>query len=227
MSEYDVAGVRAHFPALDEGAAHFDGPGGSQVPDVVAEAVAGTLRAAMANRGTVTRAERRADRIVVEARLAAADLLGAECIVFGRSMTQLTYDLSRALAKQWRQGDEIVVSRLDHDANIRPWLHAAQGRGVAVRWAEFDRHTGELPVEAIGIPTGLGVCGVAPVLHQDRLREITRPRCGGTSRRRVYRPAAACPGPASRCACPAPGRRSTGNTELPPACRSATRTLAT
>jgi cysteine desulfurase family protein (TIGR01976 family) len=151
MSEYDVAGVRAHFPALDEGAAHFDGPGGSQVPDVVADAVAGVLRSAVANRGTVTRAERRADRIVMEARLAAADLLGAECIVFGRSMTQLTYDLARALAKQWRRSDEIVVSRLDHDANIRPWLHAAQGRGVTVRWAEFDPHTGELPVEAVEI----------------------------------------------------------------------------
>lgn len=151
MSEYDVAWVRSRFPALDEGAAHFDGPGGSQVPDVVAEAVAGTLRSAVANRGHVTRAERRAERIVVEARLAAADLLGAECVVFGRSMTQLTYDMARALAKRWRAGDEIVVSRLDHDANIRPWLHAAQGRDVTVRWAEFDPNTGELPVEAVEI----------------------------------------------------------------------------
>ncbi|GAA3846134.1 cysteine desulfurase-like protein [Amycolatopsis tucumanensis] len=151
---YDVTAVRKHFPALDEGAAHFDGPGGSQVPDVVGEAVARTLCAAIANRGSVTAAERRADAIVAEARQAAADLLGAQPggVVFGRSMTQLTYDFSRALAKTWQPGDEVVVTRLDHDANIRPWVHAAEARGVAVRWADFDPATGELPVEAV---TGL------------------------------------------------------------------------
>ncbi|WP_435582110.1 cysteine desulfurase-like protein [Amycolatopsis thermoflava] len=151
---YDVTAVRKHFPALDEGAAHFDGPGGSQVPDVVGEAVARTLCAAIANRGSVTAAERRADAIVAEARQAAADLLGAQPggVVFGRSMTQLTYDFSRALAKTWQPGDEVVVTRLDHDANIRPWVQAAEARGVAVRWANFDPATGELPVGAV---TGL------------------------------------------------------------------------
>ncbi|MFD4252785.1 cysteine desulfurase-like protein [Amycolatopsis thermoflava] len=151
---YDVTAVRKHFPALDEGAAHFDGPGGSQVPDVVGEAVARTLCAAIANRGSVTAAERRADAIVAEARQAAADLLGAQPggVVFGRSMTQLTYDFSRALAKTWQPGDEVVVTRLDHDANIRPWVQAAEARGVAVRWADFDPATGELPVGAV---TGL------------------------------------------------------------------------
>lgn len=151
---YDVTAVRKHFPALDEGAAHFDGPGGSQVPDVVGEAVARTLCAAIANRGSVTAAERRADAIVAEARQAAADLLGAQPggVVFGRSMTQLTYDFSRALAKTWQPGDEVVVTRLDHDANIRPWVQAAEARGVAVRWADFDPANGELPVEAV---TGL------------------------------------------------------------------------
>ncbi len=151
---YDVTAVRKHFPALDEGTAHFDGPGGSQVPDVVGEAVARTLCAAIANRGSVTAAERRADAIVAEARRAAADLLGAQPggVVFGRSMTQLTYDFSRALAKTWQPGDEVVVTRLDHDANIRPWVQAAEARGVAVRWADFDPATGELPVGAV---TGL------------------------------------------------------------------------
>ncbi|MGH3470626.1 MAG: aminotransferase class V-fold PLP-dependent enzyme, partial [Nocardioidaceae bacterium] len=121
---YDVQAVRRQFPALAEGAAHFDGPGGSQVPQVVADAVAGTLVSAIANRGTVTAAERRADDVVVAARSAMADLLGADPggIVFGRSMTQLTYDFSRALAKAWGPGDEVVVSRLDHDANVRPWV---------------------------------------------------------------------------------------------------------
>jgi cysteine desulfurase family protein (TIGR01976 family) len=148
---YDVTAVRKHFPALDEGAAHFDGPGGSQVPDVVADALSSTMRAAIANRGTVTAAERRADGIVIEARRAAADLLGAESggIVFGRSMTQLTYDFSRTLAKGWGSGDEIVVTRLDHDANIRPWVQAAEARGVVVRWADFDPGTGDLAVEAV------------------------------------------------------------------------------
>jgi cysteine desulfurase family protein (TIGR01976 family) len=149
---YDVAAVRAHFPALHEGAAHFDGPGGSQVPDVVADAVANTLRSAVSNRGySATAAERRAEDIVVSARQAAADLLGAQPngIIFGRSMTQLTYDLSRTLAKKWRAGDEIIVTRMDHDANIRPWVQAAEARDVRVRWAEFDRATGELPVSAV------------------------------------------------------------------------------
>ncbi|MGJ6963346.1 cysteine desulfurase-like protein [Streptosporangium sp. G11] len=154
---YDVAAVRAHFPALDEGAAHFDGPGGSQVPEPVAEAVAGALRAAVSNRGVETAAERRADGIVTEARRAMADLLGATPggIVFGRSMTQLTYDMARALAKEWSPGDEVVVTTLDHDANIRPWVQAAEARGVTVRRADFDPESGELDVAAItGLLTG-------------------------------------------------------------------------
>ncbi|MEU9885931.1 cysteine desulfurase-like protein [Sphaerisporangium sp. NPDC051011] len=151
MTTYDVAKVRTRFPALEEGAAHFDGPGGSQVPDAVADAVAATLRAAVANRGSRTAAERRADEIVIAARTAMADLLAGTPagIVFGRSMTQLTYDLARALAKEWGPGDEVVVTRLDHDANIRPWVHAAEARGATVRWADFDRESGELHVEAV------------------------------------------------------------------------------
>ncbi|HEX5522555.1 MAG TPA: aminotransferase class V-fold PLP-dependent enzyme, partial [Pedococcus sp.] len=124
----DVAALRARFPALAEGAAHFDGPGGSQVPDVVGEAVASTLTAAIANRGTVTRAEQRAERVVQEARAAMGDLLGADPrgIVFGRSMTALTYDMARTLSATWVEGDEVVVTRLDHDGNIRPWVQAAE-----------------------------------------------------------------------------------------------------
>jgi len=148
---YDVAAVRKQFPALAEGAAHFDAPGGSQVPQPVADAVAATLTAAIANRGEVTAAERRADRVVAEARQAMADLLGGTPggVVFGRSMTQLTYDVARALAKGWGPGDEVVVTRLDHDANIRPWVQAASHAGATVRWAAFDRDTGELPVGSV------------------------------------------------------------------------------
>jgi cysteine desulfurase family protein (TIGR01976 family) len=150
-ASYDVARVRAQFPALTTGVAHFDGPGGTQVPVSVAEAVSATLTAGLANRGTVTAAEQRADEVVVAARQAVADLLGAvpAGVVFGRSMTQLTYDLSRALARQWGPGDEVVVTRLDHDANVRPWVQAARAVGATVRWAEPDPITTELPVEAV------------------------------------------------------------------------------
>jgi cysteine desulfurase family protein (TIGR01976 family) len=145
---YGVERVRSFFPALDEGAAHFDGPGGSQVASPVAEAVAHVLRSAVSNRSTVTRAEQRAEQVVVEARAAMGDFLGcrAEGVVFGRSMTALTFEMSRTLAQTWRPGDEIVVTRLDHDANIRPWVIAAERAGVEVRWAPFDPKTGELAV---------------------------------------------------------------------------------
>ncbi len=147
-ASYDVAAVRAQFPALAGGAAHFDGPGGSQVPAAVADAIGRTLTAGLSNRGMVTPAERLADTVVTEARLAMADLLGADPqgIVFGRSMTQLTFDMAHTLAADWRPGDEIVVSRLDHDANIRPWVLAAESSGATVRWVDFDAATGELPV---------------------------------------------------------------------------------
>src|SRR5690242_2649017 len=125
-ASFDVIAVRKQFPALGEGAAHFDGPGGSQTPQAVADAVAATMTSALANRGRLTPAERRADGVVRDARAAMADLLGTTPggIVFGRSMTQLTYDFSRTLAKSWGPGDEIVVTHLDHDANVRPWVQA-------------------------------------------------------------------------------------------------------
>ncbi|WP_300011548.1 cysteine desulfurase-like protein [Pseudonocardia sp.] len=148
---YDVAAVREHFPSLKAGYAHFDGPGGSQVPGPVAEAVAAAMTAPLANRGAVTAAERAADDIVLGARAAMADLLGADRggIVFGRSMTALTFDTARTLAAGWGPGDEVVVTRLDHDANIRPWVLAAEAVGAAVRWADFDPATGELPADAV------------------------------------------------------------------------------
>ena len=138
---FDVESVRAQFPALKAGAAHFDGPGGSQVPTVVGEAVAATLLSDISNRGHVSAASRRADRVVLDARAAMADLVGADPrgVVFGRSMTALTYDLARTLAKTWGPGDEVVVTRLDHDANIRPWVQAAEAVGATVRWVGFDR----------------------------------------------------------------------------------------
>ena len=146
MAAFDVVSVRKQFPALDAGAAHFDGPGGSQTPQVVADAVAATMTSALANRGSLTAAERRADEIVIAARAAMGDLLGTDPlgIVFGRSMTQLTYDFSRTLAKTWAPGDEVIVTRLDHDANVRPWVQAAEAAGATIRWLSFDTETSEL-----------------------------------------------------------------------------------
>jgi cysteine desulfurase family protein (TIGR01976 family) len=148
---YDVEAIREHFPSLKEGAAHFDGPGGSQVPDVVGDIVRTTLTAAISNRGSATTSARRADLVVLDARAAMADLLGVESagVVFGRSMTQLTYDFSRTLEKSWVAGDEILVTRLDHDANIRPWLQAAARAGVSTRWIDFDPVTGELEMSSL------------------------------------------------------------------------------
>jgi cysteine desulfurase family protein (TIGR01976 family) len=153
---YDVAAVRAHFPALLEGAAHFDGPGGTQSPDTVAAAVAGVLTAAVANRGTVTPAERRAESCVVEARAALGDLLGLDPggIVFGRSATELTFMVARTLSAGWGPGDEVVVSRLDHDANVRPWVLAAESAGATVRWVAFDPRTGELTPDDVAAVVG-------------------------------------------------------------------------
>jgi cysteine desulfurase family protein (TIGR01976 family) len=148
---FDVDALRKQFPALDQDVAYFDGPGGSQVPQPVADAVARTMTSGISNRGSVTAAEQRAEQVVTDARQAVADLLGCGSagVAFARSMTQATYDVSRALAKQWRPGDEVVVTRLDHDANIRPWVQAAGAAGVTVRWAEFDRLTGDLTVDAV------------------------------------------------------------------------------
>jgi len=143
---YDVAAVRSHYPALAGGEAFFDGPGGTQVPRPVVDAVAGTLGSAVSNRGPHTAPQRAADEIVHACRTALGDLLRADPrgIVFGRSMTALTYDLSRVIAQAWGPGDEVVVSRLDHDGNVRPWVQAAEARGATVRWIDFDPETAEL-----------------------------------------------------------------------------------
>ncbi len=143
---YDVAALRQHFPSLSSGIAHFDGPGGTQAPREVGAAIAATLTSPLSNRGRGGPSESNADDAVTAFRAAYSDLLGVPetGIVYGRSATQLTYDFSRALAKRWRSGDEIVLTRLDHDANVRPWVQAAQRAGASVRWLDFDPRTSEL-----------------------------------------------------------------------------------
>lgn len=146
---YDVDQVRQQFPALAEGIAHFDGPGGTQVPTAVTDAVAAAMRSAVSNRHGDFASSARADGIVDDARAAAGDLLGVDPrgVFFGQSMTANTYVLARALAKTWSPGDEVLVSRLDHDGNVRPWVHAAQAAGATLRWADIDPVTCELPLE--------------------------------------------------------------------------------
>ncbi|HEY5822418.1 MAG TPA: cysteine desulfurase-like protein [Propionibacteriaceae bacterium] len=144
---FDLDRIRTDLPALGTGLAFFDSPGGTQTPRPVIEAMASALSAPLSNRGPGNPAQRNAEDIVVGARAALGDFLEADPagIVFGRSATQLTFDFARTLARTWRPGDEIVVSRLDHDANIRPWIIAAEVAGAVVRWADFDPATGELP----------------------------------------------------------------------------------
>jgi len=144
---FDVSRVRAAYPALGDGYAYLDGAAGTQVPSAVIEAIADTYRSGIGNTGGAFPASERADGIVAECRQALADLTGADPqgVILGPNMTTLTYRLANTLSRQWVPGDEVVVSRLDHDANVRPWVQAAARSGATVRWAEVDISTTELP----------------------------------------------------------------------------------
>ena len=147
----DVERIRADFPALDSGLAFFDAPGGTQTPTPVIEAIADALRRPLANRGLDNPAQRNAEQIVLDARAAMGDYLGTDPggIVFGRSATQLTLEFARTLAQGWAPGDEVVITKLDHDGNIRPWLVAAERVGATVRWVDFDPATAELDTDQL------------------------------------------------------------------------------
>ncbi|HYB46539.1 MAG TPA: cysteine desulfurase-like protein [Streptosporangiaceae bacterium] len=146
---FDVSRVRAIYPALGDGYAYLDGAAGTQVPSAVIEAIADVYRSGIGNAGGAFTASGRADGIVAECRRALADLTGADPqgVILGPNMTTLTYRLAGTLSRRWQPGDEVVVSRLDHDANVRPWVQAAARSGASVRWAEVDISTTELPAE--------------------------------------------------------------------------------
>jgi cysteine desulfurase family protein (TIGR01976 family) len=146
---FDVRRVRALYPALADGYAYLDGAAGTQVPQAVVDAIAVAYRRGIGNAGGAFPASGRSAAIVAACRAAVADLVGGDPdgVVLGPNMTTLTYRLAAALAAGWGAGDEVVVSRLDHDANVRPWLQVAARCGATVRWAEVDLATGELPVE--------------------------------------------------------------------------------
>src|SRR3954465_4221618 len=124
----DVARVRGLFPGLADGFVHTDGPAGSLLPEGGSRAIPHAPRTPIAHRGGVFPAAGRAEAIVTAARAAIADLVGGAPagVVLGPNMTTLTYSMARTLARTWRPGDEVVVSRLDHDANIRPWVQMAE-----------------------------------------------------------------------------------------------------
>jgi cysteine desulfurase family protein (TIGR01976 family) len=135
---FDVAAVRARFSALDRGLVFFDAPGGTQTPDEVIEAIARYLRESNANTGGPFETSRRTDALIADARLAAAGFLGcsSEEVVFGANMTTLNFALTRTAARGLARGDEVIVTRLDHDANVSPWLELAQDLGLVIRFAD-------------------------------------------------------------------------------------------
>src|ERR1019366_69009 len=144
----DISWVRAQFPSLAQTinghpAAFLDGPGGTQVPQRVIDAISDYLRRDNANPGGAYAPSRHTDAMLADARAAMADFLhcAADEIVFGPNMTTLTYAMSRSIAREiggreLGPGDEILVTRLDHDANVSPWL-ALEEKGVTIRWAEI------------------------------------------------------------------------------------------
>jgi cysteine desulfurase family protein (TIGR01976 family) len=149
--------IRSHFPVFERRfggreAAFFDGPGGSQVPRQVIDSVAGYLAYHNANTGGAFQTSDETDRILFTTREKVADFLGSDGpdeVVFGANMTTLTFAMSRALGAQWGPGDEIVVTELDHQANVAPWRRIAEDRGMTVHAVPFDADTLQLDYGAL------------------------------------------------------------------------------
>jgi len=170
----DVAAVRARYSALDRRLAFFDGPGGTQCPDEVIDAIAGYLQESNANVGAPYDTSRRTDELVIRARERAASFLGCsvEEVAFGPSMTALNFLLSRAFARTLREGDEVVVTTLDHDANVSPWLELAHDLGIVVRVAgvteDLEVDYGDLArkisrrTRVVAFPVAANSVGTAP-----------------------------------------------------------------
>ncbi len=140
---FDVEAVRARFSALRQPLAFFDGPGGTQVPDEVIDAVSRYYREANANVSGPYETSRRTEALVHQARLTAARFLGSspDETIFGANMTTLAFALTRTAGREWNEGDEILVTKLDHDANVSPWLELAHDRGLDVRFVEIHDDT--------------------------------------------------------------------------------------
>jgi cysteine desulfurase family protein (TIGR01976 family) len=143
VTEFDIAAVRARFSSLRDGFVFLDAPGGTQTPDEVAAAVTRVYREASGNSGVPYATSRRIDAVTAQAREAAARFVGCDAdeIIFGGSMTALNFTLSRTLARTLQAGDEILVTRLDHDANVAPWLELAHDMGLVVRLVDVHDDT--------------------------------------------------------------------------------------
>jgi cysteine desulfurase family protein (TIGR01976 family) len=171
---FDISAVRARFSALDRQLAFFDGPGGTQCPDEVIDAIAGYLRESNANIGAPYETSRRTDDLVATSRERAASFLGcsSEEVAFGPSMTALNFLLTRAFARTLREGDEVVVTKLDHDANVAPWLELAHDLGIVVRTAgltddlelDYDDLAAHLSdrTRVVAFPVAANSVGTAP-----------------------------------------------------------------
>ena len=175
----DTDAIRSRFSALDRRvdghpAVFLDGPGGSQTPDSVARAVADYLVSANANLGGPFATSVATDELVDDARLAAADFLGctAEEVVFGANTTTINFLLAHAVARTLDPGDEIIVTELDHDANVSPWLLVAADRGLTVRTAPLDPHNGTLELSAVTSLIGERTRVVAFTLASNALGSI-------------------------------------------------------
>ena len=147
----DLPTIRSQFPALQRPAIFFDNPGGTQVAQPVLDRMNTYLVEHNANHGGAFETSCASDAVLYEAHVAMADFFNAarsEEIVFGNNMTSLTFSISRSIARTWQPGNEIVVTRLDHDANITPWVMAAEDRGCTVRWVDFHPEDGTLDLES-------------------------------------------------------------------------------
>jgi cysteine desulfurase family protein (TIGR01976 family) len=151
MDASDLAEVRSRFPALTREidgrpAVFVDAPGGSQVPDTVIDAIGGYLRTSNANAHGAFATSQETDDVIAEAHRASADLLNADAdeVVLGPNATTLLFAISRSVARTIRPGDEVVVTRLDHDANVRPWVLAAEDAGATVRWVDVSEEDATL-----------------------------------------------------------------------------------
>ena len=140
---FDVDAARRRFSALDQSLVFFDGPGGTQVPDQVIEAISTYLRESNANVSGPYETSRRTEALVASARQTAARFLGCgpDETIFGANMTTLNFALSRTLGRMLEAGDELLVTRLDHDANVAPWLELAQDRDLVVRFVDIRNDT--------------------------------------------------------------------------------------
>ena len=142
--------VRQQFPSLDRPAIFFDNPGGTQIAKQSLDRITNYLLECNANHEGAFETSQKSDAVLDEAHRAMADFYNApspEEIVFGNNMTTLTLHISRSISREWNAGDEIVVTRLDHDANVTPWVLAAQDRGVKVNWVDFDVEDGTLKLD--------------------------------------------------------------------------------